>query len=233
MSRKFIITLGVLLAAVFAGGTSGMSFCTVFAHEHKHEHDHAHHNTHAGEKYSVKGIFVEGCSCNLPCACELIGWEGGCQTMAALSLSDGNYDGTDLTGAKIAYAMKPGDWVNIYVDAKDDKQKQAAISFAKGVCGHYGKIGKADNAKIEFSGKDGNFIVKVDDGKILQLTTEPVLGGDNKTPIIHTNTKCKLSPVLMQGRVISGNYSDGERKFELKGGNSYFNTHMLCEGVSK
>jgi hypothetical protein len=187
-------------------------------------------NVHAGVKYSVKGVFVEGCSCNIPCACELFGLETGCHTVAALSLSDSNYDGVDLSDAKIAYATKPGDWVIIYVDAKDDKQKQAAIKFAQGACGHYGKIEKANSAKIEFSGKDGNYTVKVDGGKILQLTTEPILGGDNKTPVTHTNTKSKLTPVFMQGRVVSGNFSDGERKFELKGSNSYFNTSMQCEG---
>ena len=227
MCRKFIIiTLGILLATAITGGTVGMSYRTVFANEHKHEH----HGVHAGEKYSVKGVFVEGCGCNIPCACELVGLETGCQTVAALSLSDSNYGGVDITGAKIAYATKPGEWVIIYVDAKDDKQKQAAIKFAKGVCGHYGKIEKADSAKIEFSGKDGNYTVKVDGGKIMQLTTEPILGGDNKTPITHTNTKSKLTPVFMQGKVVSGIFSDGERKFELKGSNSYFNTNIKCEG---
>lgn len=187
-------------------------------------------NVRAGEKYSVKGTFVEACSCDVPCPCELTGIEKGCQTVAALSLSDSSCSGVGLSGAKIAYATKPGEWVCIYVDAKDDKQKQAAIKFAKGVCGNYGKIEKTDSAKIEFSGKDGNYTVKVDGGKILQLTTEPILGGDNKTPITHTNTKSKLTSIFMQGRVVSAAFSDGERKFELKGSNSYFNTNMQCEG---
>ncbi|MCF6156301.1 MAG: DUF1326 domain-containing protein [Candidatus Brocadia sp.] len=231
MRRKFIITFGILLATAFTCGTVGMSYRTVFANEHKHEHEH--HGVHAGEKYSVKGVFVEGCNCNIPCACELFGLETGCHTVAVLSLSDSSYDGVDLSGAKIAYATKPGDWVIIYIDAKDDQQKQAAIRFTKGIFGNYGKVEKADSAKIEFSGKDGNYTVKVDDGKIMQLTTEPVLGGDNKTPVMHTNTKSKLTPVFMQGRVISGSFNDGERKFELKGSNSYFNANMHCEGSSE
>lgn len=173
---------------------------------------------------------MEGCSCDIPCPCELINYEMGCQTIAALSLGDSSCGGIDLTGAKIAYATQPGEWIAIYVDAKDDQQKQAAIRFAKGIFGHYGKVVKVNSAKIEFSGKDGNYTVKVDDGKIMQLTTEPVLGGDNTTPVMHTNTKSKLTPVFMQGRVISGSFNDAERKFELKGSNSYFHTSIKCKG---
>ncbi|MGQ3684631.1 MAG: DUF1326 domain-containing protein [Candidatus Loosdrechtia sp.] len=190
-------------------------------------------NVNADGKYSVKGTFVEGCSCDIPCPCELISFKTGCQTIGALSLSGGSCCDIDLTGVKIAYATQPGEWVTLYVDAKDDKQKQAAIKFAKGLFGHYGKIEKAGSATIEFSGKDGNYTVKVDDGKIMQLTTEPVLGGDNKTPVMYTNTKSKLTPVFMQGRVLSGSFNDGERSFELKGSNSYFNTNIHCEGSSE
>lgn len=36
MSRKFVITLGLLIAVAFAAGTSGMSYRTLFAHGHGH-----------------------------------------------------------------------------------------------------------------------------------------------------------------------------------------------------
>ncbi|NOR65528.1 MAG: hypothetical protein GQ468_05875, partial [Candidatus Scalindua sp.] len=44
-------------------------------------------NVNAGEKYSVKGIFVEGCDCSISCPCELTGIEMGCQTVGAMLLS--------------------------------------------------------------------------------------------------------------------------------------------------
>lgn len=185
----------------------------------------------AGGKWSVKGTFIEGCSCNMPCGCELTGVEMGCEGVGVLSLTGGSYNGVDLTGAKMAYAMVPGDWVRLYVDAKNDAQKNAAIEFAKGYYGGFGKLESASAGKIDIAGKDGKYTVKVNDGKIMQLTTEPVLGGDNKTPITHTNTKSNLSSVFMQAKTVSGTFSDGDRKFELRDSNSYFNTNLKSEGT--
>ncbi len=187
-------------------------------------------NVNAGEKYSVKGVFVEGCDCSISCPCELTGIEMGCQTVGAMSLSDGNYLGTDMSGVKIAFATTPGKWVRIYIDANNGKQKYAATQFMKGVYGAFGKIEAVTNAKIDISDKDGRYTVKVNDGRILHLTTEPILGGDNKTPIMHSNTSNKLNSVFMQGKTIAASYSDNGRKFELSGTNSYFNPQMNSEG---
>ncbi len=187
-------------------------------------------NVNAGEKYSVKGTFVEGCDCFTVCPCELTGFEMGCQTVGAMSLSEGNYLDTDMSGVKIAFATTPGKWVRIYIDAKNDKQKYAVTQFMKGIYGAFGKLEAVTSAKIDISGKDGRYTVKVHNGRILHLTTEPVLGGDNKTPIKHSNTRNKLNSVFMQGKIISASYSDNGRKFELSGTNSYFNPQMNSEG---
>ena len=138
--------------------------------------------------------------------------------------------GTDLTGAKIAYATAAGDWVRLYIDAKDDKQREAATEFGKMAFKDLGKLDATKAAKIELSGKNGTYTMKVDDGTIMSLITEPILGGDNKTPITHGNVKNPLNSTYMQAKTISGTYSDGDKKFELKGTNSYFNTHMKGSG---
>ncbi|MFO0794354.1 MAG: hypothetical protein U0586_09855 [Candidatus Brocadiaceae bacterium] len=52
MCKKFIITLGILLAVAFAGGTVDMSYRTVFAHEHERGHhgcDHCGHYVCPGD----------------------------------------------------------------------------------------------------------------------------------------------------------------------------------------
>ncbi|MBI4548668.1 MAG: DUF1326 domain-containing protein [Ignavibacteriae bacterium] len=185
----------------------------------------------AGGKWSAKGTFVEGCSCNPPCACELTGVEMGCQGVGAMEFTGGSYMGTDLTGAKITYATTPGQWVRIYVDAKDDKQKEAATAFAKDYYKGFGPVEASSAAKIDISGKNGRYTVKVDDGKIMTLVTEPILGGDGKTPLVHKNTKSKLVVDFKQGKTVSGMFSDGERKFELKSSNSYFNDKVKSEGT--
>jgi len=187
-------------------------------------------NVNAGEKYSVKGVFVEGCDCSISCPCELTGIEMGCQTVGAMSLSGGSYLDTDLSGVKVAFATTPGKWVRIYIDANNGKQKHAATQFMKGIYGAFGKIEAVTNAKIYITGIDGKYTVKVNDGRIMYLTTEPILGGDNKTPLMHSNTSNKLNSVFMQGKTIAAHYNDNGRKFELSGTNSYFNPQMNSEG---
>jgi hypothetical protein len=71
---------------------------------------------------------------------------------------------------------------------------------------------------------------KVNEGKIIELTTEPVIGGDNKNPVTYINTHSKLNPIFMQGKTISASYRDGEKEFELKDSNSYFNSRMKSKG---
>jgi len=184
-----------------------------------------------GGKWNVKGTYLEGCSCMGVCGCELTGMESGCQGIGALVLSGGSWNGTNLAGAKIAYATVPGEWVRIYVDAKDDKQREAATAFGTSALKDFGKLDKVASARINVSGKEGKYTMDVDGGNIMSLTTEPVLGGDNKTPIMHTNVKNPLNSVFVQGKTIAGKYSDGDKTFELKGTNSYSNPHMKGSGT--
>ena len=189
-------------------------------------------NAMAGGKWAAKGTFVEGCSCNPPCACELTGdIEAGCQGVGAMSFSGGSYMGTDLTGAKMAVAFTPGKWVRLYIDAKNDKQKEAATAMAKDYYKAFGPIEATSVAKIDIMGKDGKYTTKIDDGKIMTLETEPMLGGDGKTPVVHKNTKSKLVGDFKQAKTISCMYQDGERKLELKSSNSYFNEKVNTTGT--
>jgi hypothetical protein len=186
----------------------------------------------AGEKahYSAKGLFVEGCSCAPPCTCELFELEKGCKGVGALELTGGEFNGVKLAGAKIAYAVAPGHWLYLYVDSTDAKKREAALAFAKAYFKEWGELKAAKAASIKIEGKDGNYTVTVDDGKIITLKTEPMLGGDGKTAIRITNTKSGLNPTVSQGRTLSGTFKDGGEAFELKDSNSYFNPHVDAKG---
>src|SRR5262249_12435495 len=81
--------------------------------------------------FVVSGTFVEACSCSPPCACELVDLVRGCEGVGAVSIVSGSYGGSDLSGARIAYATAPGDWVRLYVDAKNPRQREAAEKFAR------------------------------------------------------------------------------------------------------
>jgi len=186
----------------------------------------------ASEKqpFSVAGTFVESCSCNAPCPCELVGVEMGCEGVGALSLTSGSYMGKALSDVKIVYATAPGNWVRLYVDAPSPSQREGAEAFGKAYFSGFGKVEAVKAAKVEITGKDGHYTVTVDGGKIMKYVTEPVIGGDGKTPIAHTNTKSMLSPTFLQGKTVSTEYHDGERSISLKGSNSYFNNQLKSSG---
>jgi len=147
-----------------------------------------------------------------------------------MTLTSGSYMGVDLAGAKIAYAAGVADWVRLYVDVRNPRQREAAQAFAKAVYGAFGKIEAVKDAQIEISGKDGRYTVSVDGGKIMQLTTEPMLGGDKTTPIGISNIHDPLHPNVLQAKTITGSFHDDNRSFTLKDSNSYFTDRMQSSG---
>lgn len=187
-------------------------------------------NPAAKKAFQAAGTFVEGCSCSAPCPCELVGVKMGCEGVGALAFTGGKYDGVDLAGAKVAYATVPGTWVRLYVDAKDAKQKAAAKAFATAIYSAFGKIEATKDAKIAIGGAGGKYTTTVDGGKVFKLTTEPVLGGDKKTPLVYSNINDPLHSTVMQGKTISCTFKDGNRSFTIKGTNSYFNPGFKSSG---
>jgi hypothetical protein len=188
----------------------------------------------AAEKhpFNVTGTYVEGCGCDIPCACPMTGAVKGCQGIDTMELSGGTYNGVDLKGVKIVVTKTLENWARVYLDAPDPKQREAAAVFATAWAGQMGKVEAVKDAKIEFSGKDGSHTVKVEDGKIAQLITKVILGADEKKPLSHANLKTplNLNPTLYQARTLSGSFRDGDRSFELKNSNSYFNSQMKASG---
>jgi hypothetical protein len=183
------------------------------------------------QAFKVVGQYVEGCSCMGVCPCELTGLRNGCAGVGALNISSGSYNGVDLSGVKIAYATTPGNWVRLYVDAANPSQRAAASAFGSAVWSAFGKIEAVKTAKIAFAGAAGKYQVLVDGGKVMRFSSVPVLGGDGKTPISHSNTSDLLNPTFWQGRTVAASYHDGARSMSLKGTNSYFNSHVNRSGT--
>jgi len=186
----------------------------------------------AGEKgeFHTAGLFLDACSCSIPCACDMGSLMHGCHGIGAMTITSGAYKGTDLSGAKLAYATAPGDWIRFYLEPANPQQEAALEEFAKAAFSEYGKVESVKKAGVQVSGKDGHYTLKVDGGKIMDLTTDPVLGLDKKTPIVHGNLFNPLSPTVFQGKIVKGSYSDGERSFKLEGTNVYFNGHAKAAG---
>jgi len=181
-------------------------------------------------EFRVEGMFVDCCSCFPPCPCELTEVAAGCQGVGAHQIS-GKYAGDDLVGVKIAHAKVVGEWVNLYVDAKDEKQRAAAEKFGRAAFAKFGPIKEVKAARIEITGADGKYTLTVDGGKIMTLETEPVLGGDGKTPLGYTNINNAVNPTVFQARCVSATYSDGAKKLTIeKGRNSHFNPTLKSSG---
>jgi hypothetical protein len=180
--------------------------------------------------YQVTGVFVEGCSCNAPCACQLTGLEHGCQSVGAIVINSGRYQGVDISGTKFAFASSPTNWVRLYIDAKSAQQRKTAEAFARAAYTSLGKIEAVRSSKIQLTGKAGNYKLLVDSGKTISLTTKPILGGDGRTPLVYSNLHDPLHSTVMQAKTVSGSYKDGEREFTLVDSNSYFHPHLRSKG---
>lgn len=180
--------------------------------------------------FNLQGIYLEGCSCSLVCACALTGeMAEGCQVMGALIISSGNYGDIDLSDTKLAFAFGGG-WVRIFVQSKDSSKAEAVNALGRKLFRSYGKVESTQNTGIDLSGSDGNYTLKVEGGKIMTLTTQPVLGADKRTAVVYTNYPDPLFHTIMQGRVVAGTYNDGQHRVTLEGTNSFFNQKWSASG---
>ena len=180
----------------------------------------------AGKKpFTVRGEFIDSCSCNIGCSCPMGTLESGCQGIGVMVIKSGTFAGGDMSGAKIAYATAPGKWVRAYVDAPD-AARAAASAFAASALAGFGKVEFVKPAHITVSGSNGAYTFSVDGGKIMKASTVMVRGGDGRSPIVNANLRDPLNDKFAQGKTVSGSYSDAEKSFTLKGSNSYYNTGL-------
>lgn len=179
--------------------------------------------------YSVSGEFVEGCSCAPPCACQLMTLEAGCQGVGGYSFTKGSYMGTSLAGVKIAYATEPTKWVRLFIQAKPGAQRKAAEAFARATYAGFGPIESVKDGKITLTGKNGTHTLTVDGGRVMSLSTKPILGADKKTAFKYSNINDPIHSSVLQGRTIKGSYDDGEHTFTLSDSNAYF-TKIASKG---
>lgn len=180
--------------------------------------------------FTAEGMFVDVCCCTPPCPCEVTEVARGCQGVGVHQVT-GNYAGDVFVGVKLAHAKVVGEWVNLYIDAKDEKQRAAAEKFGRAAFAGFGPIKEVKAARIEISGADGKYTATVDGGRIMKFETEPVLGGDGRTPVGITNIKNAVNPTVFQGTCVSATFSDGDKKVTVeKGRNSHFNPKLKSSG---
>jgi hypothetical protein len=180
--------------------------------------------------FDLHGVYLEGCTCKVVCPCDLEGaMVKGCHLMGVLIITSGSYENFKLSDVKIAFAIADK-WVRIYIQTKDPSQNKVAGEMAQAIFGSYGAVESIRKAEIKLSGSNGKYLLKVDGAKVIDLKTEPVLGADGKTAVTYTNYPDSLFETIMQAKVSSGSYNDGDHHFTLEGTNSFFNQNWKTPG---
>ena len=176
--------------------------------------------------FEFSGSYVEGCSCNGPCPCELTGVKMGCQGIGIFNVQKGAYKGKDMSGCRFAYATQPGEWIEFYVDAPNATKRATCVAFITQYLGPFGKITGTHDAKIKLTVLNNKQYARVDDGKVMGLESSTVYGLDKKNPLMYSNMNDAIHPIVMQGKVSKCFYNNGDKSFKLEGTNAYFNRNI-------
>src|SRR3954464_8824975 len=96
--------------------------------------------------WNVKGSYVETCSCELMCPCNLSLDHGAtydyCRVILVFNIREGSVEGTDVGGCRVALiadtpkVMTEGNWrVGVFVDAATDGQFDKLVQVFSGQLG--------------------------------------------------------------------------------------------------
>jgi hypothetical protein len=96
--------------------------------------------------WNLTGSYVETCSCELMCPCNLSFDHGAtydfCRVTLVFNIREGAVDGTDIAGCKVALVadtpkvMTDGNWrVGVFVDAESDAQFEHLVQVFSGQVG--------------------------------------------------------------------------------------------------
>ena len=187
--------------------------------------------------YSVEGDYFETCNCTVACQCVMLSpaTNDSCHLFAAWHITRGTKDGVDLSNLNVALAvlspkkMTDGGWkVALYLDerAKPDQATALGAIFSGQAGGHLaavvpliGTVTGVTAAPISFEKSNGKRQLKV--GKLLEMDTDELTGGDGKTPPVISNAALAVAPqplrVAKAGRI----RYDGAWKFEVSGTNGF------------
>jgi hypothetical protein len=153
--------------------------------------------------WSLKGSYVETCSCELMCPCNLSFDHGAtydyCRVVLVFDISEGNVEGTDIAGLKVAAiadtpkVMTEGNWkLGVFVDANaSDEQMDKLVKVFTGQLGGpmaglaplVGEMLGVEKATIAV-GHDGHrHSVRIGDGIDFEIEDIVPFGVENDQPV--------------------------------------------------
>jgi hypothetical protein len=179
-------------------------------------------------RWSASGLYVEACTCGVPCGCVVKGEAShGCQGLNIFRFDSGRWGDVPLSGVRVAVGHQPGGWgIYYFAPGTTEAQQKAVQKILEPRDRAFGlTIEAVKTAPIEITGEDGNFQVRV--GEVGRITTQPVLGLDKKQPIGYRNLPDPFVRDSFQGRSVSGTFKDAGHEFEMNGTNAFWSRFRL------
>jgi hypothetical protein len=153
--------------------------------------------------WSVKGKYVETCSCDLICSCNATFAHGAtydyCRAFLAFDITEGEIEGTDVAGLKLAViadtpkVMTDGNWkVGVFVDANaTDEQADKLVAVFSGQMGGpmaglvplIGEVLGVEKAPIEIRHDGLSHSVRVGDAVDFEIEDVVPVGVESGEPV--------------------------------------------------
>jgi len=191
--------------------------------------------------WSLAGTYLEFCSCEPGCSCNFVGFpnskEGNCQALIAHRIESGAFDGLDLAGARVAWALwwpgaihEGGGKGRAYVDGASDEQYEVLARIWRGGEGYalfeiftstLDEPTKVARAGVEMTIDDRRSRLTVDGVAEAAMTPlkNPVTGDEREVHILSTGFIWKDGSIATNERVRVD--ADGI-SFDLSGRHSVF-----------
>jgi len=156
--------------------------------------------------WTLSGTYLEFCSCDPGCCCNFRGSpnsaEGNCQALIAHPVGDGGFDGLDLTGSQIAWALwwpgaihDGGGRGHAYVGCESDEQYEALSRIWRGEEGYalfeifnstFDAPSAVDRVPVELTvdGKSSRVLIDGVANAVMTPLRSPVRGEENNVKIV-------------------------------------------------
>jgi len=156
--------------------------------------------------WKLSGTYLEFCSCDPGCGCNFKGApnsaEGNCQALIAHRIEDGGFDGLDLTGSQVAWALwwpgaihEGGGRGHAYVGCENDEQYEALAGIWRGDEGYslfeifnstFDAPSAVDRIAVELTVEGKSSRVSIDGvaDAVMTPLRSPVSGEENNVKIV-------------------------------------------------
>ena len=153
--------------------------------------------------WSLRGSYVETCSCELMCPCNLSFDHGAtydyCRVVLAFNIREGEIEGTDIGGLKVAIVadtpkvMTEGNWkLGLFIDAAASDEQAAKLGQVfsgqlggpmAGLAPMVGEVLGVERAPIEMIDDGHRHAVRIGDGVDFEIEDIVPFGVQNDQPV--------------------------------------------------